>query len=81
MATKTISITEDAYKRLLSLKKENESFSFVIQKITGGSVLSGIQGILSKESAEEYEKAIKKNREESNKRRELRIKRIQERFF
>lgn len=40
--------------------------------------ISDFCGILSKESAEEYEKAIKKNREESNKRRELRIKKIKE---
>jgi hypothetical protein len=45
-----------------------------------GKKISDFCGILSKESAEEYEKAIKKNREESNSLRELRIKKITERF-
>jgi predicted CopG family antitoxin len=34
MATKTISIREDVYDRLKNLKKENESFSDVIGRLT-----------------------------------------------
>ena len=60
MATRTISISEDAYKRLASLKRDNESFSLVIKRITGGSALSKIQGILSRESADKLEEEIKK---------------------
>ncbi len=81
MGTKTISITDDAYKRLASLKKSNESFSLVIQRITGKSLLSNIQGILSKESADRLEEAIKKRREEHRKMRELRIKKLKEEFL
>jgi predicted CopG family antitoxin len=33
MATKTISIDTDAYKRLKSVQKENESFSQVIKRV------------------------------------------------
>ncbi len=78
MATKTISITEDAYKRLACLKKTNESFSMVIERVTGKKKISDFRGILSKESAEELERSIKKNRKERNRLHKKRIKVINE---
>ena len=36
MATKTITITEDAYNRLREMKREGESFTDVLLRITGG---------------------------------------------
>ena len=48
MATKTLTITEDAYGRLAALKEEDESFSDVITKITGKVSLLSIAGILTK---------------------------------
>jgi len=35
MATKTISITEEAYNRLVSEKERDESFTNIILKLTG----------------------------------------------
>ncbi len=78
MSTKTISITEDAYKRLACLKKNHESFSMVIERITGKKKISDFCGILSRESAEEYEKEIRNNREERNQIHKKRIKIIDE---
>ena len=49
MATKTLTITEDAYGRLAALKEEDESFSDVITKITGKVSLLSIAGILTEE--------------------------------
>lgn len=47
MATKTISITEDAYHRLARLKEEGESFSDVIQRLSGGADLQRYAGTIS----------------------------------
>ncbi len=66
MATKTISITEDAYERLKERKKGNESFSDVIYKITSKRSLFEIAGILSKNESGKMEKEIKKLRNPSD---------------
>lgn len=76
MATKTISITEDAYERLAALKKGNESFSEVIGRITLKLKLSDFHGVLSKESADKLEKNIKELRKEHSKSHEKRVEHI-----
>lgn len=68
MATKTISITEEAYERLKTKKKGNESFSEVITRITNKKSLLDFAGILTKEQADHLEKTIAESRERSRKR-------------
>lgn len=80
MSTKTISITEDAYKRLAVLKGENESFSIVIEKLTGKVKLDNFFGILVRESADSLEKAIKEGREEHRKKHSQRNEKLKEAF-
>ncbi|MBT3465185.1 hypothetical protein HOD20_05615 [archaeon] len=46
MATKTITITEDAYEILKNLKTNKDSFSDVIKKNLGKSSLKEIYGLL-----------------------------------
>lgn len=80
MATKTISITEEAYNRLANLKKENESFSMIINRVTQKKKLSDFFGVLSKESGERLEKVIKEGREKNRKLHDLRNKKLKEAF-
>ncbi len=58
MATKTLTITEDAYERLATAKEENESFSDVINRITGKVSLLSIAGILTEKEADKLEERI-----------------------
>lgn len=53
VATKTISITLDAYRRLQRLKREQESFSDVIKRLTGRGDLMAYSGSISEAFAEE----------------------------
>jgi len=62
MATKTISISEEAYKILKERKEPNESFSEAIVKLSGKKKLSSFFGALSEESASNLEKEIKETR-------------------
>lgn len=59
MVTKTITITEAAYKALKAKKKGSESFSEVILRMGGGKAdLLRFCGSISKESAERLERAV-----------------------
>ncbi len=81
MATKNISITEEAYRRLASLRKKNESFSEIIIEVTGKRAkLSDFHGILSKEAADTLEKSIRESREKNRMLHEKRIERLKKEF-
>ena len=69
MATKCITITNDAYERLVVFKKYNESFSDVINKITKGFSILDLAGILTNKEADELSKHIEEGRKEIAKRR------------
>ena len=68
MATKTISITEEAYERLKMKKEKNESFTDVVNRITGKRSLLELAGIFSEEDAIKIENHIKERRAASRKR-------------
>lgn len=51
MATKTINLTEGAYARLQALKREGESFSDVVNRLTGKFALRELVGILDEDAA------------------------------
>jgi predicted CopG family antitoxin len=76
MAVKTITVTEDAYEALKSLKEHDESFSKTILRVARRRSLKEFAGILSKESGERLERAISEARERHRKTRPKRIARI-----
>ena len=73
MATKTISITEEAYERLRIRKESNESFTDVINRITGKKSIMEFAGILSDEDANKMKGHIRELRARSRKRMERTI--------
>lgn len=77
MATKNISITEEAYKRLAARRKTNESFSEIILEITGKKAKpSDFHGVLSEKFGDELEKSISERRKRHSIEHQKRIERI-----
>ena len=76
MATKTISITEEAYERLRTRKEKNDSFSDVINKLAGKKSIMELAGILSVEEAEKMKKHIKDMRARSRERMDRIIEKL-----
>lgn len=66
VATKTITITVEAYERLSSVKEERESFSDVINRITGKYSLLSLAGILSDKESEDMKMHIRDLRKRMN---------------
>lgn len=70
MATKTISLDEEAYERLKAHKREGESFSDVVKRLSGERSWTEVTGILSDAEADSLETAIEAGRDRSRERRE-----------
>ena len=68
MGTKNISLKESVYERLSSLKKEDESFSDLLERLTRKKTpkYSDLAGILSKDTIETIEKT-KRERKKTDK--------------
>lgn len=76
MAVKTITVTEDAYEALKSLKGPNESFSKTIMRMAKRKPLFSFYGVLSKESGDSLERVIMERRKAHTKSHMERIERI-----
>ncbi|WP_049927133.1 antitoxin VapB family protein [Halopiger goleimassiliensis] len=68
MATKTISLDEEAYERLKARKKEGESFSETVKRLAGERSWNEVTGILSEDEARDLEAAIEEGRTKSGER-------------
>ncbi|SMP12630.1 antitoxin VapB family protein [Halobellus salinus] len=70
MAMKTISLDEEAYKRLKAHKREGESFSEVVKRLASERSWTEVTGILSDTDADTLEEVIESGRERSRDRRD-----------
>lgn len=80
MATKTISLSEDAYERLRAAKREGESFSDVVRRLPSGIRLVDYYGVLDEDTADELEETIARNRSEWTSEHEERVTEIADAF-
>ena len=62
---RNIRLTEDAYQRLKSRKREGESFSDTVERIAGERSLLDLAGIISDDEAEEMREAIREQNDRS----------------
>lgn len=76
MAVKTITIRENAYEALKSLKLPRESFSEAILRIAKRKPLSAFFGALSKNTGELLEKSVHDLRSKRNESHRTRLKHI-----
>jgi predicted CopG family antitoxin len=62
MVVRTITVTEEAYRRLRSHKGASESFTDVILRLTERRPLSDFAGILSHDTATALRSAVEEDR-------------------
>ena len=74
MATKSITITVEAYERLAANKAPSESFSDVINKLTRKRSLMELAGILSEKEAADLKKNVESTRKRLNREIEKRTR-------
>lgn len=80
MGTKTISLAEDAYERLKRHKREGESFSDVVRRLTGDVSLAEYYGALDDETADELEESVASRREHRSETHRERVDSIVDEF-
>ena len=68
MGSKTISLSDEAYERLLRRKTGKESFSDVVVRITNNVDILDLSGVLSEKDAQALKRNVEDARKRSNKR-------------
>ncbi len=77
MAVKTITVTEDAYRRISSLKRPDESFSELFVRLTSNKAsIWKYFGVLSSQEADEAQRTVREHRQRVTQSMEERYARI-----
>jgi predicted CopG family antitoxin len=76
LGTRNISISDEAYEKLAALKGPKDSFTDVINRLTGRRSILELAGLLTPEEGAEFRKHIREARKESHKRIENTIRRM-----
>lgn len=73
MATRTISLAEDAYEALLAMKRPGESFSDIVRRLTRRRSLADLADVMDRRAADAVAGAIEAGRRDrlARRRREL----------
>ena len=80
MATKTITVTEKAYRTLAAMKAKNESFSQTILRVGKKRFFGDFFGILKGDAGDRLEKAVKERRKENNRLHQKKMQKIIEKL-
>lgn len=63
MGEKTISLADDAYEELEEHRREGESFSDVVRRLTDDTTLAEYHGVLDEDTANELERFVADRRQ------------------
>jgi len=77
MGSRNISISDEAYSRLAALKGPNESFTDVINRITGRRSILELAGVLTEAEGDELRRRVEELRLGSARRVEATARRVQ----
>ncbi len=70
---KTVGLSDDAYARLAAIKRDDESFSDVVRRLTGAPLLRSLAGTMDDETAQHYRDVIEDARKREDEGRRQRI--------
>ena len=68
MGTRNISISDEAYSRLAALKRSNESFTNVVNRLTGKRSILELAGVLTPEEGSKLRQRVEDLRSASRRR-------------
>lgn len=80
MGTKTISLADDAYERLKAAKREGESFSDVVRRLTQSVTIAEYHGVLEEETAEELDVLVEARRSTMTDEQRTRVDQLRDTF-